>query len=130
MSLHGGVFGGATRPEPRPAPTGALVATILVLLVIPTLVLGGFVLYARSEYPGASKPAPPGKPGLLVWGDDVLSSKLQMRFWLSEHGGSYRRWKQRHPAAVRLVAATEVRRARVDATKRKKAAAAAKRRTR
>jgi len=112
------------------------VSTLLLLLLVPCLIFGAFVLYARAQYPGLSKPDPPGKPGLLVWGEDVLSSEPEMRLWLSVHGGSYRRWTKRHPAAVRLVKASELRRTHATAkrkhaaaaAKRKKAAAAAKRR--
>jgi hypothetical protein len=72
-----------------------------------------------------SKPDPPGKPGSLVWGESVLSSKPEMRLWLTTHGGSYQRWLKLHPAAVQLVTASELRRAQARAAQRKHAAALA-----
>ena len=114
------------QPQPEPVPTRSVVSTLLLLLVVPCIIFAAFVLWARAEYPGLSKPDPPGQPGRLVWGEDVLSCEPEMRLWLSAHGGSYRRWQRRHPAAVRLVKATELRRAHARAAaKRKKAAAAA-----
>ena len=71
--------------------------------MIPFVILGGFVLYAQSKYAAAPKPAPPGKPGLLVWGDGVFTNKFEINSWLRLHGADYPTWKRRHPAAVRLV---------------------------
>src|SRR5215210_9313619 len=99
-----------TQPQPPAAPARLGWLRLLPLFVIPFIVLGGFVLYAEVKYRPAAKPDPPGQPGVLVWGDGVFVSKGEISGWLRLHGGSFKAWKLRHPAALRLVSPAKPRR--------------------
>ena len=71
----------------------ALTAAVLVVTAVA-------LLLPRAA--GTDQP-PPGQPGLLVWGNAVFSSPLELEAWLRVRGASYPAWARRHPAAVKLL---------------------------
>jgi hypothetical protein len=87
------------RPKPEPKfPWSvflpwALTAAVLVVTAVA-------VLLPRAV--GTDQP-PPGRAGLLVWGDAVFSSPLELEAWLRVRGASYPTWARRHPAGVKLL---------------------------
>jgi hypothetical protein len=75
---------------------------ILLPWAVPIAVFAGVALYAAFT-PYTIKREPPGTRGHLVWSDAIFANRSQVSAWLRLHGGSFRVFKKRHPAALALV---------------------------
>ena len=89
----------SVKPKPQPKspwsvylPWGLTLAILVVTAVV--------VLLPRTA--GTDQP-PPGRAGLLVWGNAVFSSPLELEAWLRVRGANYPTWARRHPAGVKLL---------------------------
>ena len=93
-------------PKPQPKSPWSVYlpwALTLAILVVTAVV----VLLPRTA--GTDQP-PPGRAGLLVWGNAVFSSPLELEAWLRVRGANYPTWARRHPAAVKLLTAPPAKR--------------------
>lgn len=90
-------------PHARPRKGTGRSKTVFLPLALPFAVLAGVAVFgALTPYHRDAGP-PPGQAGRLVWGDGIFANRVELRAWFRLHGGSYRAWARRHPAALRLV---------------------------
>lgn len=77
--------------------------TLFLPLALPFAILAGVAVFAAVTPAGHQSASTTSRPGALVWGDGIFANRAELKAWLRLHQGSYRRWVQQHPAAVKLV---------------------------
>ncbi len=78
-------------------------AGLFVSLLLPFAILATVGAYGLLRSSDSTNLPQPGSRGALVWGNGIFASRVEMKAWLNLHGGGYRAWARRHPAALRLV---------------------------
>jgi hypothetical protein len=91
----------------QPAPPARQIRSTLVLpFVLALLLLVGTTAYGLLRPGTHVHPPAPGSTGALVWGDGIFAKRVELKAWLALHGASYDKWRQTHPAALRLLPKT------------------------
>ncbi len=78
--------------------------SVLLPWALAGAILVGTAVLAFVPREVEARPAAPGQPGALVWGNGVFANALELDAWLRIRGVSYKTWARRHPAAVRIIA--------------------------
>lgn len=76
----------------------------VLLLLLPAAIFTSVLLWGKYENSRTSPP-PPGERGALVWSDGqvIFANTNEVAAWVKQHGGTFKAFKQNHPAALSLV---------------------------
>jgi hypothetical protein len=78
---------------------------VLLPLALPFAILAAVAIYSVVMPATPSRAPAPGSRGALVWGNGIFTTRVELKDWLTLHGGNYEAFATAHPHALKLLAA-------------------------